>query len=68
METNPYQELIVNNAENLEQLVTQMEQWSILSIILNYIQYVKHPQNYHNLSINGVNKYKTVLIQVKKET
>ena len=30
-ETNPYKELIVNNAEKIEPLSTQMEQWSILS-------------------------------------
>ena len=30
-ETNPNQELIVNNAEKVETLMTQMEQWSILS-------------------------------------
>ena len=35
--TNPYQELIVNNAERIDLLVTQMEQWSILSNILNYM-------------------------------
>ena len=52
-ETNPCRELIVNNAENLEPLITQMEKWSILSNTLNYIQYDKHPKNY-NLSINAV--------------
>ena len=57
-ETNPYKKLIVNNAEKLEPLMTQMEQWSILNNILNYIQYDKHPKNYHNLSLNAVNKYK----------
>ena len=30
-ETNPYQELVVNNAEKIEPLMTQMEQWSILN-------------------------------------
>ena len=35
-----------------------MEQWSILSNILNYIQYDRHPKTYHGLSINAVNKYK----------
>ena len=29
-EVNPYRELIVNNAERTEPLMTQMEQWSIL--------------------------------------
>ena len=37
-ETNPYRELIVNNTEKIEPLMTQMEQWSILSNVLNYIQ------------------------------
>ena len=33
-----------------------MEQWSILSNTLNYIQYDRHPKNYHSLGINVVNK------------
>ena len=36
-EINPYKEHIVNNAERTEPLMTQMEQWSILSNILNYV-------------------------------
>ena len=31
-EINPYKELIVNNAEKLEPLLAQMEQWSILTL------------------------------------
>ena len=42
-EINPYKELIVNNAEKIEPILTQMEQWSTLSNILNYIQYDRHP-------------------------
>ena len=38
-ETNPYQELVVNNKEKMEPLMTQMEQWSILSNVLNYVQH-----------------------------
>ena len=53
---NPYKELIVNNAEKIELLLTEMEQWSILSNALNYIQYDKHPKNYHSLGISMVNK------------
>ena len=56
-ETNPYKELIVNNTEKIEPLMKQMEQWSILSNELNYIQYDRHPKNYHNLGIGAVNKY-----------
>ena len=36
-----------------------MEQWSILSDVLNYIQYDKHPKTYHSLSISTVSKCKT---------
>ena len=55
-ETNPYTELIVNNAEMIEPLLTQMDQWSILSNTLNYIQYDRHPKSYHSLGISMVNK------------
>ena len=33
-----------------------MEQWSILSNVVNYIQYHRHPKNFHNLNISTVNK------------
>ena len=50
-ETNPYKEMIVNNAEKIEPLLTQMEQWSILSNALNYIQYDSYPKNYRSLAL-----------------
>ena len=34
----------------------QMEQWSILSNIVNYIQYDRHPKNFYNPNIKAVNK------------
>ena len=55
-ETNPYRELIVNNSEKIVPLLAQMEQWSILSNTLNYIQYGRCPKNYHSLGISTVNK------------
>ena len=55
---NPCKELIVNNAEKTEPVITQMEQWSILSNVLNYTQYDKHLKNYHNLSVNAVNNHR----------
>ena len=57
-ETNPYRELIVNNAGRIEPLMMQMEQWSILSNVLNYIQHDRHHMINQNLSIRAVNKYK----------
>ena len=57
-DTNPYKELIVNNEEKLQPLMTQMEQWSILSNVLNYIQQGKQSVANHNLSVRAVNKHK----------
>ena len=57
-ETIPYQELVVNNTEKIEPLMTQMEQWSILSNILNYVQHSRFHSMKHTLDIKAVNKYK----------
>ena len=57
-EINPYKELIVNNAEKIEPLMTQMEQWSILSNILNYVQHSRLNLMNHMLDIKAVDKYK----------
>ena len=35
-----------------------MEQWSVLSNMINYIQYDRHPKNFYNLNIRAVNKEK----------
>ena len=57
-ETNPYQELIFNNAEKVETLMTQMEQWSIMSNVINYVQHSRFHSMKHTLDIKAVNKYK----------
>ena len=57
-EVNPYRELMVNNAENIEMQKTQMEQWSILSNLLNYVQHSKFNTMSHSLNIKPVNRYK----------
>ena len=64
---NPYRELIVNNAEKIETILTQMEQWSILSHMLNYIQYDKHPMNYHSLNVGTVNKGRKIPYMKEQE-
>ena len=48
------------NSKKVEPSMTQMEQWSILSNTLNYIQYDRHPKTYHSLSINAINKHKII--------
>ena len=55
---NPYRELIVNNAGKIETVLSQMEQWSILSNVVNYIQYDWYSRNFHSLNISTVNKEK----------
>ena len=57
-EVNPYRELVVNNAEKIEMQKTQMEQWSILSNLLNYMQHSKFNSMSHSLNVKPVNRYK----------
>ena len=57
-EINPYRELVVNNTEKTEPPMTQMEQWSILSNVLNYVQHNKFISMNHTLNVRPVNRYK----------
>ena len=57
-EINLCQELILNNAEKIEPLMTKMEQWPILSNVLNYVQHSRFHSMNHTLDIKAVNKYK----------
>ena len=57
-EVKPYRELVVNNAEKIEMQKIQMEQWSILSNSLNYMQHSKFNSMSHSLNIKPVNRYK----------
>ena len=42
----------------IENTLFQMEQWSILSNIINYAQYSKNPKNFHTMIIKPVNSSK----------
>ena len=57
-EVNLYRELVVNNAEKTEMQKNQIEQWSILSNLLNYVQHSKFNYMSHSLNIKPVNRYK----------
>ena len=57
-EINPYRQLVVNNMEKIESPMTQMEQWSIISNMLNYVQHSKFNSIKHSLSVKPVNRYK----------
>ena len=51
---NPYKELILNNASKVDSTLTQIEQWSILSNVIYYVQYRKNPKNFHAMIIKPV--------------
>ena len=55
---NLYRELIVNKSGKTDTILSQMEQWSILSNVVNCIQYNRHPNNFYHLNIKAMNKEK----------
>ena len=64
---NPYRELTVNNAGKIETTLSQMEQWSILSNVINYVQCDKHCKTFHNMSVRPINKMKNKIKSRKDE-
>ena len=62
-----YRELIVNNASKVETALSQMEQWLILSNIINYVQYDKLPKKCHAMSVRPLNKTKNKIKSKKDE-
>ena len=47
---------MVNNAGRIENMLSQMEQWSVLSNVIYYVQHSKYPKNFHAMSIKPINK------------
>ena len=64
---NLYRELIVNNTGKMEATLSQMEQWLLLSNVINYIQYDKHPKNFHSMSVRPINKMENKIKSRKDE-
>ena len=54
-EEGSYQNMIINNFEkyNVDRNISQMEQRSILSNVINYIQYDRNPSDYFKLNIKA---------------
>ena len=57
-EVKAYREIVVNNAEKIEMQKTQMELWSILCNLLNYVQHSNFNSMSYSLNIKPVNRYK----------
>ena len=51
---NPYHEVITNKVEKENTVISQMEQWSILSNVVNYVQNDRHPRDFYDLDINTI--------------
>ena len=66
-EINPYWELIINNAKRVDPSMTQMEQWSILSNVLNYVQHNRHYTLNHTIDVKTVKKHKNTLYTRREE-
>ena len=65
---NPYRDLVVNNADRVEMSHSPMEQWSILSNVINYVQHSRNPLNFHFVAIKPAKHNKTVKIKDKSKT
>ena len=64
---NWYGELIVNDVSKIENTLLQMEQWSILSNVINYVQYSKTPKNFHDMIIKHINMNNKINKKTKNE-
>ena len=45
-EVNPYQNVIINEFDRENIITSQMEQWSILGNVVNYVQYDRSPRDF----------------------
>ena len=59
--------MIVKNAERVDPLMTQMEQWSILSNILIDVQHDRYYTSNHTIDVKMVDKHKNKLNTRKEE-
>ena len=53
-EENPYWNILINEFDRTNIITLQMEQWSILSNIVNYIQHDRNPRDYYNLEVKAL--------------
>ena len=66
-EINSYHEIITTKAEKDDTIISQMEQWSIMSNEVNYVQYNGNLKNFYNLDIRTVDQKKKHKKKYNKE-
>ena len=55
-EVNPYSDIIINEFDREEIITSQIEQWSILSNVVNYVQYDRNQRDFYNLDIKAIDQ------------
>ena len=64
---NPYRNLVVNNVDRVEMSHSPVEQWSILSNVINNVQHSRNPLNFHFMMVKPVKFSKIVKIIEKSK-
>ena len=64
---NPYRDLVVNNVNRVELSHSPIEQWSILSNVINYVQHSRNPFNFHFMMVKPVKFSKKVKAKDRNE-
>ena len=55
-EVNPYHNIIINNIDKENVVTSQMEQWSIHSNIVHYVQYDRNPKIFYELDVKAIDQ------------
>ena len=53
-EVNPYHKTIIKNIDKENTITSHMEQWSILSNVVNCIQFDRDPKNSYDLDVKAI--------------
>ena len=68
-EENPYWNIIVNEFDKENIITSQMEQRSILSTIVNFVQYDSNPRDFYNFDVKAIDQknHRKIYDRLKKE-
>ena len=68
-EITPYHTIIINNIVRENKITSQIEQWSILSNAVNYVQYDRNPKNFYDLDIKAIDQktHRKIYDRLKEE-
>ena len=55
-EVSPYCNIIINDFDRKNVITSQMEQWSVLSNVVNYVQYDRDPIDFYNLDVKVIDE------------